>query len=470
MNNKFTFKKTILIAISYILSAGFQMINAQAVETNNVGINTTTPHASAALDVVSTTQGILVPRMTASQRGLISSPATGLMVYQSDAPAGFYFYSGTAWTQLGATGPQGIQGATGPQGPIGLTGATGATGPQGPIGLTGTTGATGPQGPTGATGPMGPQGPTGATGPMGLTGSTGLTGPQGAIGAIGPMGPQGPVGAIGPTGPTGATGATGPQGAAGQGVPTGGTTGQVLAKVNATDYNTQWVTPSAGGSGDNLGNHTATTTLNMNSNAITNATNITATGTAALGGNTYPTTTGTTGQVLTTNGAGALSWGSASGGGSTLLVRASANAAQSFPQGGSAANTPTIATCFGTITTNVGSAWNAANGVFTAPSAGTYMVTIQTTNSGAAPLVPQIDVDNDYSNNPSITGHLTDYFGVSSQYTTTSALHHRQRGYLQAMVPLAANQVFSVRFLNSSNVTAVSNNADATTNITVVKL
>ena len=31
----------------------------------------------------------------------------------------------------------------------------------------------------------------------------------------------------------------------GQGVPTGGTTGQVLAKVNGTDYNTHWVTPSA---------------------------------------------------------------------------------------------------------------------------------------------------------------------------------------------------------------------------------
>ena len=35
----------------------------------------------------------------------------------------------------------------------------------------------------------------------------------------------------------------------GQDLPTGGTTGQVLAKVDGTDYNTQWVTPSAGGSG-----------------------------------------------------------------------------------------------------------------------------------------------------------------------------------------------------------------------------
>ncbi|MBK8888613.1 MAG: hypothetical protein IPN46_19665 [Saprospiraceae bacterium] len=38
-------------------------------------------------------------------------------------------------------------------------------------------------------------------------------------------------------------GATGPAGAAGPGVPTGGTANQVLAKVDGTNYNTQWVTP-----------------------------------------------------------------------------------------------------------------------------------------------------------------------------------------------------------------------------------
>lgn len=37
------------------------------------------------------------------------------------------------------------------------------------------------------------------------------------------------------------------QGIQGVGVPTGGTTGQVLSKINSTDYNTEWVTPSAGG-------------------------------------------------------------------------------------------------------------------------------------------------------------------------------------------------------------------------------
>ncbi|CCG54292.1 Protein of unknown function precusor; putative adhesine [Flavobacterium indicum GPTSA100-9 = DSM 17447] len=73
-------------------------------------------------------------------------------------------------------------------------------------------------------------------------------------GPQGPAGPQGPIGLTGASGPQGLQGETGPQGPAGvpgangQGVPTGGTTGQVLAKVDGTDYNTQWVTPSAAAS------------------------------------------------------------------------------------------------------------------------------------------------------------------------------------------------------------------------------
>jgi len=50
-------------------------------------------------------------------------------------------------------------------------------------------------------------------------------------------------GGVGPAGPAGATGATG------QGVPVGGTTGQVLAKASATNYHTTWTTPTGGGGG-----------------------------------------------------------------------------------------------------------------------------------------------------------------------------------------------------------------------------
>src|SRR5215469_18884401 len=47
-------------------------------------------------------------------------------------------------------------------------------------------------------------------------------------------------------GPAGANGATGAQGPPGQGVPAGGTAGQALVKINATDYNTQWTTIATG--------------------------------------------------------------------------------------------------------------------------------------------------------------------------------------------------------------------------------
>ena len=51
----------------------------------------------------------------------------------------------------------------------------------------------------------------------------------------------------GEKGDTGEQGPQGVQGPAGVGVPTGGTAGQVLAKVDGTDYNTEWITPSGGG-------------------------------------------------------------------------------------------------------------------------------------------------------------------------------------------------------------------------------
>ena len=64
------------------------------------------------------------------------------------------------------------------------------------------------------------------------------------VGLQGPAGPQGltgATGATGATGPAGATGATGAQGPAGQGVPTGGSANQILAKKSGTDYDTEWV-------------------------------------------------------------------------------------------------------------------------------------------------------------------------------------------------------------------------------------
>jgi len=68
-----------------------------------VGINedNTQPDASALLDVKSTTKGMLVPRMTTTQRNLISSPATGLLVFDTTTGS-FWFYNGS-WTDLSSS-------------------------------------------------------------------------------------------------------------------------------------------------------------------------------------------------------------------------------------------------------------------------------------------------------------------------------------------------------------------------------
>ena len=67
-----------------------------------VGINIETPDASAALDITSTTGGLLVPRMTETQRDAITSPATGLMVFQTKGTVGFYYYNGSSWVEVAA--------------------------------------------------------------------------------------------------------------------------------------------------------------------------------------------------------------------------------------------------------------------------------------------------------------------------------------------------------------------------------
>ena len=62
-----------------------------------IGINNENPDASAALDITSTTGGFLMPRMTETQRDDINPAATGLMIYQTDGTAGFYYYNGSSW-------------------------------------------------------------------------------------------------------------------------------------------------------------------------------------------------------------------------------------------------------------------------------------------------------------------------------------------------------------------------------------
>lgn len=193
----------------------------------------------------------------------------------------------------GPQGPQGEQGPMGPQGPQGMKGDKGSQGEPGPQGIQGIQGPTGPQGeqgPQGLQGPQGEPGPKGDIGPEGPKGDRGeafriynildyeseLPDPStvtdnyayfvnaksetepyedgmhqwilmqatnewydngvwnGPVGPIGPVGPQGPIGETGPQGPQG------PKGDTGEGIPNGGTFGQVLMKNSNTDYDVSW--------------------------------------------------------------------------------------------------------------------------------------------------------------------------------------------------------------------------------------
>lgn len=204
----------------------------------------------------------------------------------------------TSVDRLNAGAVKGLQelidagvGEPGPMGPAGPKGDTGLRGPEGPRGPQGL------QGPAGPTGPAGAQGETGLQGPMGPEGPLGPAGPQGDPGPIGPEGPQGPIGEgltilgtlastaelpatgttgdgyiisgdlhvwdgtawnntgqiQGPAGADGAQGPQGPQGLPGQGVPTGGSAGQILSKTSAADYDTQWIVPPEGANVDVTG-------------------------------------------------------------------------------------------------------------------------------------------------------------------------------------------------------------------------
>ncbi len=93
-------KRIILFSIMCI-SLLFGRLSAQSISFNEDG---SAPDSSAMLDVSSTTQGVLIPRMTSTQRDAIAKPATGLLIFQTDNTAGFYMNLGTTaapnWQRL----------------------------------------------------------------------------------------------------------------------------------------------------------------------------------------------------------------------------------------------------------------------------------------------------------------------------------------------------------------------------------
>jgi hypothetical protein len=216
------------------------------------------------------------------------------------------------WGSKGDPGDPGPAGATGSPGAAGVAGATGPQGPPGAAGAAGAAGPAGSAGAAGAPGSILRNGNGAPSNSLGIDGDYYLDDVMGDVyhkvsGSYGVVanvkGPQGPNGSGAPgstwrngsgapsqrpgdrrrllpryrhrerpyqgqrclfghgqhqrpdrchrsnwaTGATGA-GATGATGATGQGVPTGGTANQVLSKIDSTNFNTHWSTPSGGGS------------------------------------------------------------------------------------------------------------------------------------------------------------------------------------------------------------------------------
>ncbi len=82
------------LILAVLFSALYHMLPAQS-----VGIGTTTPHASAALDISSSNKGLIVPLMSQAQRLSINSPAEGLLLYDTTFQRFYQFQSGT-WRYL----------------------------------------------------------------------------------------------------------------------------------------------------------------------------------------------------------------------------------------------------------------------------------------------------------------------------------------------------------------------------------
>ena len=86
------------------------MIISSTVSFAQVGIGTTSPDASAALDLSATDKGFLMPRMTSAQRTAIASPATSLTVFDTDTNT-FWSYVASTWIEASGGGKF-IDGAT----------------------------------------------------------------------------------------------------------------------------------------------------------------------------------------------------------------------------------------------------------------------------------------------------------------------------------------------------------------------
>ena len=92
--------------VASLLMVGFISFYCESF-SQSVGIGTNSPNASAQLDINSSSKGILIPRLTTTQRNGIAAPANGLMIYNSTTKQ-YNFYNGTMWQTVSGIPKGGI--------------------------------------------------------------------------------------------------------------------------------------------------------------------------------------------------------------------------------------------------------------------------------------------------------------------------------------------------------------------------
>jgi hypothetical protein len=92
-----------VLRLLYSTAANSQTEGARLFTSGNFGVGSNTDISSAILSATSTTKGFLPPRMTSTQRAAISSPAVGLLVYQTDGTEGTYENTSAGWRIVNAS-------------------------------------------------------------------------------------------------------------------------------------------------------------------------------------------------------------------------------------------------------------------------------------------------------------------------------------------------------------------------------
>jgi hypothetical protein len=221
-------------------------------------------------------------------------------------------------------------------------------------------------------------------------------------------------------------GTAGTNGTNGQGLLTGGTANQVLAKIDGTDYNTQWVTP-------------------------------------ATGGTSLPTQTGNTGKVLSTDGTNA-SWEYK--GHLDLDARTTTPAQAALPAGtGNTLSTMTTVIYNQVLkaTSIPGASYNSSTGIYTVGLSGLYLINgsvlanVQGTN-----LLPSVQIN----------GSLGTTYAGASFASDGARPGYKYGGTVQTVVDLVAGDTIRIVAQNSSLTTAatIQSSSDNRTRITITKL